>query len=37
VITKTGGSIDFESVVGQGACFIIRLPLPQANPKGGNE
>jgi PAS domain S-box-containing protein len=27
VITKSGGTIDFESVDGQGTCFIIRLPV----------
>jgi PAS domain S-box-containing protein len=25
-VTKCGGAIDFESVVGQGTCFTIRLP-----------
>jgi len=27
VITKHGGTIDFESEVGQGTCFIVRLPV----------
>jgi signal transduction histidine kinase len=26
VITKSGGTIDFESEVGRGTCFTIRLP-----------
>ena len=26
VVTKNGGTIDFDSVVGQGTCFTIRLP-----------
>jgi PAS domain S-box-containing protein len=32
VITKAGGSIDFESAVGQGTCFIIRLPCKEPPP-----
>jgi signal transduction histidine kinase len=30
VVNKHGGTITFESVVGQGTTFIIRLPLDQA-------
>jgi signal transduction histidine kinase len=36
VITKSGGTIGFESVVGQGTRFIIRLPLPIAATQVGN-
>jgi signal transduction histidine kinase len=32
VITKAGGTIDFESVAGQGTCFVIRLPSRDAPP-----
>ncbi|MCS7089266.1 MAG: PAS domain S-box protein [Verrucomicrobiota bacterium] len=29
VVDKHGGSVDFESVVGQGTTFILRLPVPR--------
>jgi signal transduction histidine kinase len=37
VVTKSGGTVDFESVVGQGTCFIIRLPSSPAMTKSGKD
>ncbi|MDR3673161.1 MAG: ATP-binding protein [Holophaga sp.] len=32
VIAKAGGSIEFESVAGQGTCFVVRLPFQEPPP-----
>ncbi|MFQ5767777.1 MAG: PAS domain S-box protein, partial [Acidobacteriota bacterium] len=37
IVTKHGGSLDFESQVGEGSTFIIRLPLNPAGDGGSSE
>ena len=35
VVTKHGGSIDFESEVGKGTTFVVRVPFGTPDPVGG--